>query len=161
MNSINQKIWQLALANEDILKYLFNYDFKTQDMNEYMLTEIYYPNMSQYEIKTVQSNDWLYRTSKARYKLIGLNKENDIVHSITNTGEVGIFCEAFDSVPYEILRRDMIEDETTEEYLEADPQFYQALLKYETWAKENDIELDTLKIYHNEEGELFKEYFEW
>lgn len=161
MNQENQKIWQFVLNNQDILKHLFHYDLKTQNLDEYMLTSKYYQNMTPYEINTVKNNDWLYRTTQASYKLIGVDKENDIIHIITNTGEVGIFCETFDSIPYEILRRDMLEDETTYDYLRDAPQFHQALLKYEAWAKENGIQLDKYNIYHNDNGELFKEFFEW
>lgn len=160
MNATNQKIWQFSLNNKDILKHLFNYDCDSQDINEYMITEKYYAQMEDYEIEMIESTDWLCRFNILNRVILGVDKEDDTARCITNTGEVGDFCETFSSVPYEILRRDMPRNSNTQNYFNRFPEFYQALQKYDTWAKENNIELDQYHIYHNNNGELFKEYFE-
>jgi hypothetical protein len=161
MGLINQRIWQFVLANEDILKYLFNYDFKTQDMTEYMLTPKHYTNMTQYEINAIEHSDWLYKTTLSHAILIGV-EQDDSVNAINDTAEVGVFCDDFSAIPYEFLRLEIrFRNETTDDYFKSYPEFHQALLKYEEGAKEHNIQLDMYHIYHNERGELFKEYFEW
>lgn len=161
MNPEVQKIWQFVHNNHNVLKYLFMYDFNTQDMNEYMLTSKYYSNMSEYEINTVKNSEWLYRSILTHAILIGV-EEDCSVNAINDTGEIGVFCDDFFTIPYEFLRLELrYSEKSTQNYLKSNPEFQKALLVYEFWAKENNIKLDKYNIYHNANGELFKEYFEW
>lgn len=161
MNKENELIWSFVQSDKNILKYLFRYNFETQDMSEYMLTPNYYHNMTPSEIDMIENTDWVFRFDIWGRVILGVDRRDDTVRCITNTGEVGIFCETFSLIPYEILRRDMLEEETTDDYFITASDFQKALLVYESWANKNNIELDKYNIYHNTNGELFKEYFEW
>lgn len=164
MNLINQKIWKYVQSQKDILKYLFKYDFDTQDMSEYMLNKNDSSNFTQYQANTLINATWLYRSIFRETPIIGIinSLTDDIVVGITNDAGVGDICELFDSFPYEVLRDSLQyeDNQNTANYFLNYPDFHQALLKYEAWAKENNIQLDKYNIYHNENGELFKEYFE-
>lgn len=84
--------------------------------------------------------------------MLGLYKDNII--AISEDFELFRFCDYFQDIPFEIYRgsyelfddiRDSHEDK---------------LKKYETWCKNNGIIVDPNNYYHDENGEIFKGYFE-
>ena len=51
-------------------------------------------------------------------------------------------------------------DELVQSVFDKNKDFETDLLKYEEWCKSNGIKLDMQKVYHDENGNLFTQYFE-
>ena len=51
-------------------------------------------------------------------------------------------------------------DELVQSVFDKNKDFETDLLKYEEWCRNNGINLDIQKVYHDENGNLFTKYFE-
>lgn len=106
---------------------------------------------------------WLFVTDQPNNILIGLNKLDFSVWSIDDEGDFHKACDTLQDLPYEILRLEcaFTENETVEDYFEKykEEGYKETLEKYELWCKNNNIELDTNHIYHDENGKLFTKSF--
>ena len=102
--------------------------------------------------KIVNNTQWLYRGDGDLTVMLGLYKDNII--AISEDFELFRFCDYFQDIPFEIYRRSYeLFDDIRE------PHEYK-LKKYEIWCKNNGIVVDPNSYYHDENGEIFKEYFE-
>lgn len=67
-------------------------------------------------------------------------------------------------LPYEIIKVEsrFTKNSTVEEYFKkfSNCDFPLILKRYESWCKENNIELDKQRVYHDINGKLFDKYFE-
>lgn len=103
---------------------------------------------------------WLYECNAENICLVGI--ENNVVSAIDSEGALVSVCEGLENIPYELLRAETryAEDELVQDVFNYDKDFATDLLKYEDWCKNNNVDLDIQKIYHDENGNLFKEYFD-
>lgn len=84
--------------------------------------------------------------------MLGLYQDNII--AISEDFELFRFCDYFQDIPYEIYRRHFgIYESDREEYVHK-------LKEYEIWCRKNNIVVDPNNYYHDENGDIFKEYFE-
>lgn len=107
--------------------------------------------------------DWLFVTEQPNLSLVGLNTKDNSVWCIDDEGDFHQDCQSFQDLPYEIIKIEsrFTENSTVEEYFEKFPNhdFKSILKRYEIWCKENNIELDKQKIYHDENGNLIKSFY--
>lgn len=130
---------------------LFGYsELQLDDLNDYLL-EIEKSN-DNLEIKKSRETKWIYSGDLFTPYFIGLL--NDRVMAINQDAECFIYCNHFQDIPFESYRQFFYRMESEKkEHLEK-------LKEYKQWLKDNNIPIDPDCIYHDENGELFDEYFE-
>lgn len=144
----------------------FNLSFFNIIKKDPLLTEVfdYEPNSfediedykrefdGEIEEDIVNNTTWLYRGDGRLTMMLGLYKYNII--AISDDFFLLKFCDYFQDIPFEIyrLKYDFFENER-ETYINN-------LKKYEIWCRKNNIIVDPNNYYHDENGEIFKEYFE-
>lgn len=103
---------------------------------------------------------WLFVTYQENLTLIGVNVIDEKIWCIDNEGDFHQDCDALENLPYKILsiESQYTKNEDVKSYYEKYPKYYSLLLKYEKWCKENHIQLDKNKIYHDENGKLFDNF---
>ncbi len=97
----------------------------------------------------VNETHWLYCGDGYLREVLGLYKDNII--AISQDFELFKFCDYFQDIPFEIYRRAF--DSYNHEHLNK-------LNEYQKWCKYNNIVVDPNNYYHDENGDIFKEYFE-
>lgn len=103
---------------------------------------------------------WLYECEEQSAAFIGI-WDNE-VYAIDSEGYLVSVCEGLENIPYELIRIDSLycEDELVEDFFRYNKDFEIDLLEYEKWCKNNHVILDVQKIYHDSNGNLFKQYFD-
>ncbi len=152
-----EKIIKLIKENKEIAENLFMFQEFREDVSLWTdppRNGISFDNMK-----------WLFVTYHSNYTLVGINIKDDSIWCIDDEGDFHQDCDVLENLPYEIIRNKSgyMDNETVEEYFEKfkDEGYKETLLKYEKWCKENNIELDKNKIYHDENGKLFDKYFKF
>ena len=142
--------------NLDVIKqfpnaFSYNKDFQDTDIDKFFNEDM---------IENCKGIEWLYWSNEQTYCLIGF--QDNTVYAIQDEGELTGVCEGLENIPYEMLRilSDSGENGSLEDILQYNQEVMVDLLKYESWWKQNKIELDKQKIYHDENGKLFAHYFE-
>lgn len=142
--------------NLDIIKkfpYVFEYrkDFNNSDYKNFFNKEM---------IENCKGIDWIYWSNEQGYMIIGIEDYN--VYALDSEGFLVDVCIGIENIPYELLRvlSESGDDGSVKDILQYNKEFELELLKYEQWCKENNIELDKNKIYHDENGKLFDRYFD-
>lgn len=104
--------------------------------------------------------NWLYECEEQSAAFIGV--DNNEVFAIDSEGYLVSICEGIENIPYELLRLHSLyaKDELVQSVFDKNKDFETDLLKYEEWCKNNGIDLDIQKIYHDENGNLFTQYFD-
>lgn len=107
--------------------------------------------------------EWLFVTEQENLNLVGINVKDNSVWTIDNEGDFHKDCDCLQNLPYEIIRIECryTDNELIQEYFEKfdNCDFKAILARYENWCKENDIELDKNRIYHDSNGSLFEKHF--
>lgn len=103
---------------------------------------------------------WIYECEEQSAAFIGMD-DNEVV-AIDSEGFLVSVCEGIENIPYELLRLHSLyaKDELVKSVFDKNKDFKADLLNYEEWCKNNVIALDVQKIYHDENGNLFTNYFE-
>lgn len=104
--------------------------------------------------------NWLYECEEQSAAFIGV--DNNEVFAIDSEGYLVSICEGIENIPYELLRLHSLyaKDELVQSVFDKNKDFETDLLNYEDWCKNNGIDLDIQKIYHDENGNLFTQYFD-
>lgn len=147
------KILNLITTNQNIANKLFEF-YEMADKNK-DLFDLLYPKELHKKLNHIH---WLYFSNFQEFSLIGVDSDNN-VFAITDNLDLRII-KGFQNLPYEIIRVYTGFHDKTDNYFQAFPETRQLLMEYETWCIVNDIPLDEHKIYHDENGNLFNEYFE-
>lgn len=142
--------------NLDIIKqfkdaFQYRREFEKKDIKK---------NLNQDILKETKGIVWLYFSNEQNYSLIGVEEEN--VYALDSEGFLVDVCIGVENIPYELLRvlSESGDDGSVKDILQYNKEFELDLLKYEQWCKENNIELDKNKIYHDKNGFLFDKYFD-
>lgn len=155
MNNI-EKILNLIKTNKIIAENLFMYAGFPEDIKLY--TGYEEDNHDYANIK------WLFKTHHQNLTFVGINLLYNTIWTIDDEGDFHQDCDSLQDLPYEIIRIDCAatENETVEDYFNKykEYDFKGTLQSYEQWCKNNNIELDKNKIYHDENGVLFDKYFD-
>ncbi len=153
MNNVD-KILDLLKIDNNIADDLFMYDGFPEDIKLYTGYEA--DNHDYTNIK------WLFQTHHQNLTLVGINILDNTIWTIDDDGDLHQDCNSLQDFPYEIIRIDcgFTKNETVEDYFQKYPNYKETLKKYEQWCKYNNIELDKQKIYHDENGNLFKYCFD-
>lgn len=148
MNTV-EKVIKIIQNDKDIAEKLFLFSEFPQDVKLWT-GENQYPNIK-----------WLFSTYQENVALIGINVIDESIWCIDDEGYFHQDCDALENLPYEILRIESYytQNETIEDYYKKVKGYKETLEKYEQWCKENNIELDKNKIYHDENGKLFNKSF--
>jgi hypothetical protein len=103
---------------------------------------------------------WLYESSSENFCLIGI--QNNVISAIDSEGCLVGVCDGIENIPYELLREESkyADDELVQDVFNCDIELQKDFFSYESWCKENDIELDKQRVYHDLNGKLFEKYFE-
>lgn len=104
--------------------------------------------------------NWLYECEEQSAAFIGI--DNNEVFAVDSEGFLVSVCEGIENIPYELLRLHSLyaKDELVQSVFDKNKDFETDLLKYEEWCRNNGINLDIQKVYHDENGNLFTKYFE-
>ncbi len=142
--------------NLDIIKqfkdaFQYRREFENKDIKKHLNKDI---------LKETKGIVWLYFSNEQSYSLIGVEEEN--VYALDSEGFLVDVCIGAENIPYELLRvlSESGDDVSVKDILQYNKEFELDLLKYEKWCKENNIELDKNKIYHDKNGFLFDKYFD-
>lgn len=138
----------------DLLFYMSEIVDKNTDIS------IWIRNEYRQDLKKVK---WIYLSKLQDFGLIGIENINNKLYvvAIDTQGEQ-VWVNNFQDIPYEIIRLQIKnnEKESVKEYFDKYPESEKTLNEYETWCKNNLIELDPDNIYHDENGHMFTHYFE-
>ena len=143
----NNDFFEIVKENK-LLREVFDYDLSSfEDIDDYKREFD-----GEIEEDIVNNTTWLYRGDGRLTMMLGLYKDNII--AISEDFFLLKFCDYFQDIPFEIyrLKFDFFENER-ETYINN-------LKKYEQWCRDNNIVVDPNNYYHDENGEIFKEYFE-
>ena len=150
-----EKIIELIKEDKEIAENLFMFQEFREDVS--LWTGEDEDNFDYTNIK------WLFVTYQENLTLVGVNIKDETIWCIDNEGDFHQDCDALENLPYELIRIEckFTNEKTSTAYFEKfkDEGYKETLLKYEQWCKENNIELDKNKIYHDENGKLFDKYF--
>ena len=136
------------IKRNSLLQLVFNYEPHIKDDIQDYIEEF----KDSIEEDIVNQTKWLYSGVSFLTIVIGLYKDNII--GISEDFELLKFCDYFQDIPFEIYRRNFDAfDSQRNSHLEY-------LKKYEQWCRDNNIVVDPNNYYHDENGEIFKEYFE-
>lgn len=143
----NNDFFEIVKGNK-LLTEVFDYNYRSLEDIECYIEQ--FKDMLGENI--ANDTQWLYRGDGDLTVMLGLYKDNII--AISEDFEIFRFCDYFQDIPFEIYRRsyelfDGIRDSHKDK-----------LKKYEIWCKNNGIFVDPNHYYHDENGEIFKEYFE-
>lgn len=147
------KILNLIETNQSFANKLFEF-YESVDKNK-DLFDLLYPKELHKKLNHIC---WLYFSSFQEFSLIGIDSDNN-AFAITDNLDLRII-NGFQNLPYEIIRVYTGFHDTVDNYFQAFPETKQLLKEYETWCRYNNIPLDEHHIYHDEDGNLFNEYFE-
>ena len=144
------------IVNLDIIKqfkdaFQYRRDFENKDIKKFLNDEI---------LEECKGIKWLYFSNEQTYSLIGI--EGEYVYALDSEGFLIDVCIDIENIPYELLRvlSESGNNGSVKDILQYNKEFELDLLKYEQWCKENHIQLDKNKIYHDENGKLFDKYFD-
>ena len=143
----NNDFFEIVKENK-LLREVFDYDLSSfEDIDDYKREFD-----GEIEENIVNNTTWLYRGDGRLTMMLGLYKDNII--AISDDFFLLKFCDYFQDIPFEIyrLKFDFFENER-ETYINN-------LKKYEQWCRDNNIVVDLNNYYHDENGEIFKRYFE-
>ena len=143
----NNDFFEIVKENK-LLREVFDYDLSSfEDIDDYKREFD-----GEIEENIVNNTTWLYRGDGRLTMMLGLYKDNII--AISDDFFLLKFCDYFQDIPFEIyrLKFDFFENER-ETYINN-------LKQYEQWCRDNNIVVDLNNYYHDENGEIFKEYFE-
>ena len=136
------------IKRNSLLQLVFNYEPHIKDDIQDYIEEF----KDSIEEDIVNQTKWLYSGVSFLTIVIGLYKDNII--GISEDFELLKFCDYFQDIPFEIYRRNYeVFDSRRQNHLEC-------LKQYEQWCRDNNIVVDPNNYYHDENGEIFKEYFE-
>lgn len=137
-----------TIKTNSLLQLVFDYNpHMTDDLQDYI--EEFEDSI---EEDIVNKTHWLYCGDGYLREVLGLYKDNII--AISQDFELFKFCDHFQDIPFEIYRRNYeVFEPRRDHHLEC-------LKKYEQWCKNNNIVVDPNNYYLDENGEIFKEYFE-
>lgn len=147
-NSISNIDFFEIVKENKLLTEVFDYNYRSLEDIECYVEQ--FKDMSGEKI--VNNTQWLYRGDGDLTVMLGLYKDNII--AISEDFELFRFCDYFQDIPFEIYRRSYELFDGIRDYHK------DKLKKYEIWCKNNGIVVDPNNYYHNENGEIFKEYFE-
>ena len=151
-----EKIIKLIKEDKEIAENLFYFQEFREDVS--LWTDpprdgVNYSNM-----------EWLFVTDQENFSLIGVNIIDETIWCIDDEGDFHQDCDALENLPYEIIRVEckFTKNKTSTSYFEKfkEEGYKETLERYEQWCKNNNIQLDKNKIYHDESGKLFDKYFE-
>lgn len=138
----------------DLLFYMSEIVDKNTDIS------IWIRNEYKQDLKKVK---WIYLSKLQDFGLIGIENINKKLYvvAIDTQGEQ-VWVNNFQDIPYEIIRLQIKnnEKESVKEYFDKYPESEKTLNEYETWCKDNRIELEPDNIYHDGNGNMFTHYFE-
>ena len=137
-----------TIKKNPLLTEVFDYDPRSfEDIDDYKREFD-----GEIEENIINNTTWLYRGDGRLTMMLGLYKDNII--AISDDFFLLKFCDYFQDIPFEIyrLKFDFFENER-ETYINN-------LKKYEQWCRDNNIVVDPNNYYHDENGEIFKRYFE-
>lgn len=138
-----------TIKNNILLSHVFDYNPSSFEDIEFYVKQ--FEDMPGENI--ANNTQWLYRGDGRLTVMLGLYQDNII--AISEDFELFRFCDYFQDIPYEIYRRHFgIYESDREEYVHK-------LKEYEQWCRDNNILVDPNNYYHDENGEIFKEYFEF
>ena len=150
-----EKIIELIKEDKEITENLFMFQEFREDVS--LWTGEDEDNFDYTNIK------WLFITYQENLTLVGVNIKDETIWCIDDEGDFHQDCDALENLPYELIRVEckFTNDKTSKSYFEKfkDEGYKETLEKYEQWCKENNIELDKNKIYHDGNGKLFDKYF--
>ncbi len=136
------------IKRNSLLQLVFNYEPHIKDDIQDYIEEF----KDSIEEDIVNQTKWLYSGVSFLTIVIGLYKDNII--GISEDFELLKFCDYFQDIPFEIYRRNYEAfDSRRQNHLEC-------LKQYEQWCRDNNIVVDPNNYYHDENGEIFREYFE-
>ena len=138
-----------TIKNNSLLSYVFDYDPSSlEDI------ECYVKQFEDMPGESIANNtQWLYRGDGRLTVMLGLYQDNII--AISEDFDLFRFCDYFQDIPYEIYRRHFgIYESDRKEHVHK-------LKEYEQWCRDNNIVVDPNHYYHDENKDIFKEYFEF
>ena len=115
-------------------------------------TSLWIRNKYKKDLKEVK---WIYISKLQDFNLIGVENINNKSYVVAiDTQEEQVWVNNFQDIPYEIYRRHFgIYESDRKEYVHK-------LKEYEQWCRDNNIVVDPNNYYHDENKDIFKEYFE-
>lgn len=143
----NIDFFEIVKGNK-LLTEVFDYDPRSfEDIDDYKREFD-----GEIEEDIVNNTTWIYRGDGRLTMMLGLYQDNII--AISADFFLLNFCDYFQDIPFEIyrLKFDFFENER-ETYINN-------LKKYEQWCRDNNIVVDPNNYYHDENGDIFKGYFE-
>lgn len=154
-NKYNGKLKMSQINMEIIKKFKEAFKFYKEADQESLNLYLNEDTKKEYEGIT-----WLYECDEQSAAFIGI--EDNEVFAIDSEGYLVSICEGLENIPYELIRIDTLycEDELVEDFFKYNKDFETDLLKYEEWCKNNNVILDIQKVYHDNYGNLFKQYFD-
>lgn len=146
----------MSKINLNIIKQFPN-AFKFEKEADKSSLELYLNNDTK---KEYAGMNWLYECEEQSAAFIGV--DNNEVFAIDSEGYLVSVCEGIENIPYELLRLHSLyaKDELVQSVFDKNKDFEADLLNYEKWCKTNGIALDVQKVYHDENGNLFTQYFD-
>ena len=146
----------MSKVNINIIKQFKN-AFKFEKEADKSSLEIYLTEDTKKEYKGI---NWIYECEEQSAAFIGI--DNNEVFAVDSEGFLVSVCEGIENIPYELLRLHSLyaKDELVQSVFDKNKDFETDLLKYEEWCRNNGINLDIQKVYHDENGNLFTKYFE-
>ncbi len=146
----------MSKVNINIIKQFKN-AFKFEKEADKSSLEIYLTEDTKKEYTGI---NWIYECEEQSAAFIGI--DNNEVFAVDSEGFLVSVCEGIENIPYELLRLHSLyaKDELVQSVFDKNKDFETDLLKYEEWCRNNGINLDIQKVYHDENGNLFTKYFE-
>lgn len=137
-----------TIKQNNLLQLVFNYNSLVIDDLQDYIDEF----KGYIEEDIVNQTKWLYSGVSFLTVVLGLYKDNII--GISEDFELLKFCDYFQDISFEIYRRNFDAFDSHRKY------HLECLKQYEQWCRKNNIVVDPNNYYHDENGEIFKEYFE-
>lgn len=136
------------IKKDPFLMGVFDYENRNADyLNDY-LAEF----EDEEEEYIVKDTNWLYKGSLYLTVILGIYKDKII--AINEDFFLVVFCDHIQDIPFEIYRRGFsFFEPNRDEHLKK-------LKQYEEWCRNNGIAVDPDNHYHDEDGNIFSEYFE-
>ena len=142
--TFNLKFFNI-IRQDNMLIDVFDYKFRSKENIEDYLKEF----DGEVEESIVRNTNWLYKGDGYLPLILGIYKDNII--AINEDFFLIKFCDYFQDIPFEIYRRAF--DSYNHKHLNK-------LNEYQKWCEDNNIVVDPNNYYHDENGDIFKEYFE-
>ena len=124
--------------------------FKKEDADKYLAGDV------REDAAEIQ---WIYESVNEACSLVGV--KDDFVFAVDSEGMLAYLCLEIQNIPFELLRIrcGFTQNELVQEVFDFEPTWKTMLEDYEKWCKENNVELDSQKAYHDASGKLFARYF--